>query len=314
MPGRALLALFLCLSYSAEGAGSEAQKLQSFHSIFEPSGLVHVGGDEFILVEDEPERPFQRIKLDPDGGVLELGELALTGDLVRLNDLEGVAFDGQYLYAITSHSLTKKGKAGKDRTQLIRFDYVDGQLRKTRRVVDLKRVLINRLSVAFSDLSPDQLAAAINIEALAWSPMDESLYIGFRKPRLNGRSAIMRIQIPGRMFEQQSAADIKTSLYWLDLDGKGIRSMNWDSTLQNFIIVSGGKKSKGKGFDLWRWQANPETPAIRMTSADKPLPPGTEGLATFARENQSGMLLVIDDGSEKKSRPAHYQLFSFPPR
>jgi hypothetical protein len=313
-PGRILPAL-LCsvlsgLPHVVAAEKVDAGGLSAFSTIFEPSGVVHLGKGEFIVVEDEPGHPFHGIKIDSDGVLIESGMLEIIGEPVRLNDLEGVTFDGRYLYAITSHSRTKKGKTGKDRSVLVRFEYEDGQLRNMRRVDDLKAQIISLFSSELAGKAAAQIEAEINLEALTWSPKDKSLYIGFREPRMNGKSAIMLIQAPGLMFEQQSAENISTQLFWLDLQDKGIRSMNWDTTLQRFIIVAGEKKAD-TGFGLWQWQANPESAAIRITSSQEPLPDGTEGLATFVRADQSGMLLVIDDGSEKKSRPGHYQLFPF---
>ncbi len=318
MYSKKILATVLCfvlsgLPYVAAAEKVGAGGLPAFEAIFEPSGVVHLGKGEFIVVEDEPGNPFHGVKIDSDGRLIETGTLEIVGEPVRLNDLEGVTFDGRYLYAITSHSRTKKGKTGKDRSVLVRFEYEDGQLRDMRRVDDLKTEIISLFSTELSGKTAEQIEADINIEALAWSPKDKSLYVGFREPRKNGKSAIMLIQAPTLMFEQQSAENISTQLFWLDLQDKGIRSMNWDTTLQRFIIVAGEKKLN-TGFDLWQWQANPETAAIRITSTQKPLPDRTEGLVIFGTVDQSGMLLVIDDGSEKKSRPGHFQLFSFDSR
>jgi hypothetical protein len=311
--GMLLCAVLSSLSYISAAEKVEVGGLSAFDTIFEPSGVVHLGKGEFIVVEDEPGSPFHHLKMSSDGGLIESGTLEIIGDSVRLNDLEGVTYDGRYLYAITSHSLTKKGKTGKDRSVLVRFEYEDGQLRDVRRVDDLKAVIISLFSTELVGKTAEQIEADINIEALAWSPKDKSLVVGFREPRMNGKSAIMLIQTPALMFEQQTAENIPTQLFWIDLQDKGIRSMNWDTKLQRFIIVAGEKKLN-TGFDLWQWQADPETAASRITSTQASLPDGTEGLATFVTAAQSGMLLVIDDGSEKKSRPGHFQLFSFDSR
>ena len=308
-----VLAALLCfvllgLPHVATAEKADVSGPSTFSTIFEPSGVVHLGKGEFIVVEDEPGSPFHHLKMGSDGSLIESGTLEIVGKPVRLNDLEGVTFDGRYLYAITSHSLTKKGNAGKDRSVLVRFEYEAGRLRDMRRVDDLKAKIVSLFSTELVGQTAEQIGADINIEALAWSPKDKSLYVGFREPRKKGRSAILLIQTPGVMFEEQSAENISTRLFWVDLMDKGIRSMNWGTTLQRIIIVAGEKKLN-TGFDLWQWQANPDTAPLRITSIQKPLPNGTEGLTIFDTADQSGMLLVIDDGSEKKSRPAHYQLF-----
>jgi len=304
--------LYVCWAVAHATEQTHAAELSSFNTIYEPSGVAHIGQGEFIVVEDEPENPFHRLKLDKHGQLVEMGSVEISGEPVRLNDLEGVTFDGRYVYAVTSHSLTKKGKTGKDRSVLVRFEYVDGMLHDARVVSDLKPLVIDLFSAAFNGLESEALEAEINIEAVAWSPRDESLYLGFRKPLLKGRSAVMRIDAPERMFQRQSAAGISAQLFWLDLQNKGIRSMSWDVTRQRMMIVAGRKKLK-TGFDLWQWQPAPKTMPVRITRLRKALPDGTEGLTTYTIQDLAGMLLVIDDGNEKKAKPGHYQLNLFIP-
>jgi len=300
--------LYWPLVFAAEKMHSG--ELLSFDSLYEPSGVVHLGQGEFAVVEDEPERPFYRLKLDQNGRLVESGEIRYAGESVRLNDLEGITFDGRYLYAVTSHSLTKKGKEGQGRSELVRFEYKDGQLHDLRCVSDLKPFMLELFAPSFEGLTMQELKANINIEAMVWSPKDNSLYIGFRQPRVNGLSAVMRIDAPGQLFQRQSAVNMSARLFWLDLQNKGIRSMSWGTTLQKILIVAGRKKQES-GFDLWQWQATSKTAPDKITSPEKPLPEGTEGLTTYKTEGLSGMLVVIDDGSENNARPAHYQLFPF---
>ena len=305
--------VLLCATVSASSIlvvleSVASNRLLSFNRIYESSGVAHLGQGEFVVVEDEPTHPLHRLKLDQNGHLIELGPLQIIGDPVRLNDLEGITFDGRFLYAITSHSLTKKGKVGKDRTVLVRFDYTDGRLHDARRISDLKGVLVRRFSEVFSGKTDEQIESELNIEALAWSPQDDSLYIGFRQPLKNGLSAVMRIQSLRTLFEQQSAAGLAPQLFWLDLQGKGIRSMNWDTEQAQFVIVA-GRKGSDAGFDLWHWRVDNETGASKISATNTLLPEGTEGLTGFVTEKQSGVLLVIDDGNAKKSRAGHYQVF-----
>jgi hypothetical protein len=303
----------LCATISASSflvvlESAASKRLLPFNRIYESSGVAHLGQGEFVVVEDEPAHPLHRLKLDQNGHLIELGPIRFIGDPVRLNDLEGITFDGRYLYAVTSHSLTKRGTEGKDRTVLVRFEYTDGRLRDARRINNLKGVLVRRFSEVFSGKTDEQIESELNIEALAWSPQDDSLYIGFRQPLKNGLSTVMRIQSPRSLFEQRSAAGLAPQLFWLDLQGKGIRSMNWDTEQAQFMIVAGRKGADG-GFDLWHWRVDNETGASKISATNTLLPEGTEGLAGFVTEKQSGVLLVIDDGNAKKSRAGHYQLF-----
>ena len=287
--------------------------LLSFEHIYEPSGLAYLGKGEFVIVEDEPVRPMHRVSIDENGRLQELGRLRIVGDEIRLNNLEGVSFDGVYLYAITSHSNISKTDEGKNRMQLVRFEYEDGLLSELQQVDDLKSVLVDLLSEQIKNKSSKKIRQKINIEALAWSPQAASLFIGLRSPRSHGNSAMLEILNPTAMFTQGSAIGARVQMHWLDLGGKGIRSMNWHADSRGFSIVTGGKKSRDEGFSLWYWSGELNSAATRVSEPDKPLPSGTEGLSLFATGSKSGMLVVLDDGNKSKSTPAHYQLFNFAP-
>jgi hypothetical protein len=159
--------------------------------------------------------------------------------------------------------------------------------------------------------SRKKIRRKINIEALAWSPHSKSLYIGLRNPRNKGKSAVLEIVHPDVMFMQGSTKNVQVRMHWLDLGGKGIRSMNWDNDLKGLSIVTGGKKTGGEGFSLWYWPGDLDSSTKRISDPNKPLPPGTEGLSLFSMGDHSGMLVVIDDGDKNQSVPAHYQLFDF---
>ncbi len=275
----------------------------SFEDIYEPSGLVYVGDKGFILIEDEADHPFHLVRLDEQGRLQSQGEIQQRAPGLYLNDLEGIAFDGEFVYVITSHSLTKKGKPGKGRSILARYRYVNGELQLSGVVKDLKPALINLLRARYPLLSEQELEMQLNIEALSWSPVSQALYIGLRAPVVETTSLVIRIDTAGEMFEGGSIANVDLKLIALDLAGLGIRAMSWDQQMQRTVIVAGDKKKREGRFTAWSWDEQAKQVLENGWQPEK----ATEGLAKYSECGLAGWVYVQDDGKRKKGRSAHYQ-------
>lgn len=280
------------------------QSPQSFTGIYEPSGLSYLGESKFILVEDEPEHPFHLLQLNSEGKLIEAGEIRRKGQQILLNDLEGVTFDGQFVYAITSHSLTKKGKKGKGRSVLARYQYQDGVLVPSGTITDLKSAIIKQLNLRYPGWSKETLKQQLNIEALVWSPQTRSLYIGLRAPVIDGDSLIVQIDELSALFEQRRVAGIEARIIALDLGGVGIRALARDEQKNLFMIVAGDKKKNDGQFSAWSWQDHPDAKPRKHQALEE----GTEGLAGFETAELTGWVSLQDDGKRKKGKPAHYQI------
>lgn len=280
------------------------QEVQSFVGIYEPSGLSYLGESKFILVEDEPEHPFHLLRLNREGALIEAGEIKPKGRQIRLNDLEGVGFDGEFIYAITSHSLTRKGKEGKGRSILARFRYKDGELAPAGTITDLKHVMIEQLSLRYPHWSKKTLKQQLNVEALVWSPETQSLYIGLRAPVIDGASLMIRFGELSVLFEQQRAISVEAKIIALDLGGVGIRALARDEQKNQFMIVAGDKKKNAGQFFAWAWRDQPDAKPRKIQE----LMQGTEALAGFEAGELAGWVVLQDDGQRKKGRPAHYQI------
>jgi len=293
----------LSLADPDTGADPEGPVSGALSGIYEPSGLVHLGEAQFILIEDEADSPFHLLRLTEAGGLQRISEIFQAGDQGRLNDLEGIAYDGEFIYAITSHSLTKNGKKGKDRSVLARYRYLDAELQAAGAVVDLKPYLIKLLNARYPQRSGKKLKKQLNIEALSWSPETQKLYIGLRAPVIENMSLLIRIDNPTTLFEQSSASEMRAVIMPLNLGGVGIRAMNWDEQQQQFLLIAGDKKQGQREFALWRWEETEgEIPQKLQTVMS-----ATEGLVSFDLPDRTGRVLLQDDGKRKKSEPAHYQ-------
>ncbi len=280
-----------------------------FTSIHEPSGLVHLGSDEFLIVEDEPERPVHRVRLTTDGQLQEMGRVEiLNGDLnppLILNDLEGITYDGTYVYVVTSHSQNKAGNAGEGRMVLVRYKYESGILHSPQQIKNLKDVVVAHLRPYMSTLTTEQIWRKINIEGLSWSPKTEFLSVAFRGPLVFEKSLVLHLADLDNYFEQQTAIGMPMQFSWLDLANQGIRSLSWDDDLNGYFIATG---RKGVGHELWKWFGEVDSPAVKVTTEAQPLPQGTEGISSFQFNGRKSMLMVIDDGNEELGLPGHYKL------
>lgn len=290
--------------------GIDQIQTMPFSSIYEPSGMVYVGEGEFLVVEDEPQRPFHKVQLDAQGRLRELGAIQPKGAPILLNDLEGITFDGTYIYAITSHSQTKSGDEGSSRMGLIRYEYQDGVLDKPRMVQDFKQAIISKLGPALPELTEFDIDKKINIEAMAWHPLSESLFIAFRAPLSEDKSLVLQLKNPGEIFERQTAAQANIALSWLSFNHNGIRAMSWDTQLNGFFMVTGRRNNFSGGHDLWKWAGNTDSVPIKISRKDYALPQGTEGLSTFDFADNRGMLIVVDDGNEELDIPGHYKVIT----
>ena len=282
--------------------------IQPFESIYEPSGIVYVGESEFLLVEDEPEKPIHRLKLDSKGYLDELGEVRREVGSISLNDLEGISYDGQYVYAITSHSIDKKSELADNRAVLVRYRYRDGMLLDPKVIRNLKQQIALKLWPLLAGMSINAILEEINIEALAWYPPSKSLYIGFRAPLAAGKSLVISLSNPDDLFASLDAKKAHIELKWLDLDNNRIRAMSWDAIHERLLMVTGRKRSGMSDYVLWAWSGMAESPPIKIGNVQSTLPARTEGLSTFKLANANGVLIVLDDGSRKKGLPGHYQL------
>ncbi len=303
-----LFTLLFLTQYEQFSRAIDKFSTMPFVSIYEPSGLVYISDNEFLVVEDEPCRPFHRIKLDSKGALQEMGEVEALGLPILLNDLEGITYDGRYIYAITSHSQNKSGNAGVGRTSLVRYEYHNGALNEPLVVLDFKDIVVAQLKSAMPAFSMLDIWAQINVEALAWSPVTASLYVAFRSPIVTGKSLVLVIQNPDEIFSQQSAVNAELSMNWIDLDNNGVRAMDWSGELNAFFLVTSRQGVFSSGYELWKWSGIEAQVPIKITSPDRPLPPGTEGLSTFSTLDYRGMIVVVDDGNEELDLPGHYKL------
>lgn len=283
--------------------------------IFEPSGLKQLPDGRILVVEDEAEHAFALLEFQPDSGT-PVTDAAANQRLIdsferKMNDLEGLAQDGRgWLYAVTSHSSNKKGERKQDREQLVRFRLSEGRAVDQRYhdslrdqlsdAAALKQLVANIQGPNRPDLG------MINIEGLAFDTKHKRLMLGLSKPVFDGKALIVTLTNPDAVFEQQAAPAFGDT-YLIDLQGGGIRSIEYDAARDQYLLINEVENADGKNrSQLWRWKADARSAPKRITPPAFAQMKNVEAVGLIEAGNGPEYLFLSDEGNVKKARTGQY--------
>lgn len=294
---------------------NEAPAFRPLTGLFEPSAIQQLPDGRFLVVEDERSHPLSLVTISADGRVestaLTAGLLQRFSSFWRLDDLEGLTLDqAGFVYAITSHSRNDEGETKKSREKLVRFR-IEGNRVLGPKVVDgLKRALTARHPVlaAAARIRDVKVSAGLNIEALAISPDQQQLLIGFRSPLHDGRALIAHIENPAAIFEADEPPRIAAALDELDLGGHGIRGLSYVPAVGEYLVIGGPAEREQAAFKLWLWSGRPGAPARRVTVAGLAGFARAEGVSPAVIDGVQRIIIVSDDGDRTAGRCATYLL------
>ncbi|KRQ93043.1 hypothetical protein CQ10_36045 [Bradyrhizobium valentinum] len=229
-------------------------------------------------------------------------------------DIEGAARIGDRIYWIGSHGRDSDGNAEPGRSRLFATRIVshpDGPrlepvkpgayaaLRES--MLDDPKLKPLRLSKAFG---PDEKKGpapeakkGFNIEGLAATP-EGGLLIGFRNPRPGKEAIVIPLSNPADVVDA-GKKPVFGNPKWLDLEGRGIRSIEWINNV--YVIVAGphGKAEESDikpPFALFTWSGTDKKP--RMMKKIK-LPDDFAPEAVFEIPGSPNMMVLSDDGTDK---------------
>jgi len=228
--------------------------------IREASGAVYIpaaeegGTGQYLLAGDEAEYSLYLLDEAPGGAPYCRRPSCILKTPEPLSDMEGLTRDPAtgWIYAITSHSLTKAGERKENRERLVRFRLEGGSVTSMEVRTGFRDAFSAHPSVGPRFLAASERPAGdggINIEGLAWDADKRWLWIGFRSPV--GREAgmdcaasscealLLPLTNPKQLFEQPGAAAEFGRPIWLDLGGQGIRDVAIVPDLKFFMIPAG---------------------------------------------------------------------------
>lgn len=286
--------------------GNVVYKEDKFYNVFEPSGATTMPDGKVLIVEDESGiNSLKLIEFTKNGKVVEVGALYMDKKLKKvfkkeIEDLEAVTSDGNIVYAITSHSLSKKNGRKLSRERFIMFTYEDGAIKKFHMYSNLKR----DLALSFPELSKKSsfYISSINIEGLCYDEKNESLLIGFRSPTVGGNAMLLAIENPKELF-LKNAKPIFSKPMKLNLHGLGIRDITYDTQLKGFWIIAGSVNERDKDFTLWFWDK--DNKKLKMIKNHPDIGFG-EGITLVNKDSNLPGLFIVEDNGQKPNKSASY--------
>ena len=281
------------------------------------SGVARVGADLFICSDEGTS--IQELVHQVDGSYAAQVPLPLTDDEeVRELDLEGLAADGQDLYAVGSHSLRRlraSRKTYRKNRQQLETVTAGGQQRRDR-IFRIRRTTtggfgvdgaVNLRGLLEEDPYLGRFAAVagkengIDIEGLAVD--GERLVLGLRGPVLRGNfTPVLFLQMSAQ-FKQVKRSELR----FVQLDGRGIRGLAKVAT--GFLLIAGPVSDLALPYRLYHWDGEDMLPGERAAedSSAHPgrvtllgtisTPPGgkAEGLAVLAESEAAYEILIVFD-------------------
>ncbi len=289
-----------------------------FKGVYEPSAVQQLPDGRIMVAEDEPNHAFSILSIDKNGSFVEdeaLDTRIITGFKRKLNDLEAMTRDDEgFMYAMTSHSRNRKGQRSPDREHLMRFKIQNGEVIGLTSYDGLTDVL--EKDPALHDLIREKTSAEvvfdeINIEGLAFDPVKKRLALGFRDPEFNNMALIAFIANPKEMMEK-NAKPVFDEVAILDIDGGGIRSLNYDPVLKAYIIANEVKGDTGeKSSTLWKWSGNPKDEPQKLNLPNLHHMTNVEAVDSVNINGRQMLILMGDEGSAEKGMTAKYMLVDY---
>ncbi|MDO4904679.1 MAG: DUF3616 domain-containing protein [Lautropia sp.] len=297
---------------SGTGTGNDGQP-QRFKSTYEPSAVQQLDDGRLLIVEDESRRAFSLLKAGPDGQLIEDDDIdahLLTSFKRKLNDVEALAKDDNgYIYATTSHSTNKQGERNPDREQLLRFRIMGNDARE----VQSYPHLIDRLQ-ASATLQEKIVAQGgakadfrtTNIEGMAWDPVNKHLLLGFREPLVDGKSMIIAIGNPDAMFLDGADPEF-AAVYFLDLQGGGIRGMDYDPKAKQYLITNEVRNAAGKNrSQLWTWTGDAASAPVNVPMPAFQRMKNVEAVGLVTLNGKPYYLFMSDEGDAAANITGQY--------
>jgi hypothetical protein len=270
------------------------------------SAAVSISTDTFVVANDEdnilrvyhrekPGGPLARFPLD---SFLQIDK----ADKHPESDIEGASRIGSRVYWITSHGANREGKLRPNRRRFFATEIQNDGANTTLKQIgtpylnlieDIAKVdEFKILNIAEKAKKPPEEHNGLNIEGLTRTPQN-TLLIAFRNPIINNKALLIPLENPDEVIEGKQA-ELGSPIF-LDLNGLGIRSIEYSEKSGKYFIMAGSYDDSGK-FRLYTWSGTPSERPITVNSLDmKDMHP--EALIIYSEE-KTKIQILSDDGDE----------------
>lgn len=293
---------------------SKADSRYQLSHIYEPSGAIQLSDGRVLVVEDEAKRAFSLLSFEKSGNLKEneTADAELMGSFTRTHsDLEALTQDTQgRIYAVSSHSETKQNERLPEREQFFRFNINGNKAGQISYAPNLKDALGN--SQALLQSIKKQTGRSVdfhtmNIEGLHYDQAANRLLLAFRDPL----SLIVPLENPEEVFGKGAAPRFGEPVV-LKLKGGGIRSLTYDPVLKTYLLANEVTGENGKGqSQLWTWDGKAQSAPVELNLPENVKLKNIEAVESVTLNGQPRLLLMGDEGSVKKQRPARYLLIDY---
>jgi hypothetical protein len=261
------------------------------------------GSNGVLFIDDNKEDKVYWMQLDDAGQ--QAGDAKAIPLGVKIQDPEGIAFDGAYYYIVGSQSVEKRG----DENALARFafDPKTQTVTKAEVIPNFRALLFERVAELKGEGEKKSKDGGLNIEGLAADPVNKRLLLGLRSPILNHQALIIafRIPAPDAPLSASSLQLAEPHLIQLPLGDLGLRDIQYDGKLQSFLVISGAPEHHEKpDFELWQWNGAADQssngPGLRKINIKLNQKMKPEGITRVEANGRDYLLLVGDGGSYLK--------------
>ena len=216
------------------------------------------GTTRFLVADDEDQHQTYLRLYDAAEDGAPIAEYHLSNDILEPDpdepeiDLEGSAWSGHRIFWIGSHSRSKKGKPRPSRHRLFATELRDGAP-----VVVGKpyRTLLQDLANLVG-LDVDHPAApkdgGVSIEGLSGTPEAGELLIAFRSPLIGKKALVVPLKNADAVVDEGAEPEFGDPLC-LDLNGCGIRSLEYWPERSSYLIIAGPVGDTRGDVALLRW-------------------------------------------------------------
>ncbi|WP_404790131.1 DUF3616 domain-containing protein [Altericista sp. CCNU0014] len=285
------------------------EKELQHQGICDASGAVALDENRFVVANDEDNilRVYQAHHSGKSDRRIDINQYFDNNPKSDEVDIEGVAQIDRIIYWISSHGRNKNGKLKPERRQFFANQLLTDDPEKLFKQVGLsytqlledvlKDKRLKKYQLEDAEKLPPKEKGGLNIEGLASTP-DRELLIGFRNPIPEGKALLVPLLNPRALLEQNTNAMLGEPIE-LDLNGLGIRSLEYWQSQNTFIVIAGAYDGSDR-FALYQWSGlrHEDPELMEVTGMPSDFRPES---VLFYPNCEDRFQLLSDDGSIARS-------------